>query len=197
MELKKNILLDLGGVLIDLNREALENAFEKLWVKKAPSASKLEKWELGKLPESEFYSMWNAAKWVMKSDIDAAWNSLLGELPQERIALLKKWKKKHNLYLVSNTNSIHMKEIQARLGIFGWKQFTELFEEIYLSHEMGKRKPNADFFKHVLKDADIKAEDCSYIDDTEEHTQAAAKLGIDSYWLDLEKESILDLGKAR
>lgn len=197
MELKKNILLDLGGVLIDLNREAVDQAFQKLWVKESPSTAKLEKWEAGKLSESEFYSMWNATKWVMKSDIDKAWNSLLGEMPSERIALLKKWKRNHNLYLLSNTNAIHMEEIKSRLGIFGWKQFTELFEEIYLSHEMGKRKPNKGFFEHVLKDADIKAEDCTYIDDTEEHTKSAQKLGIDSYWLNLEKETILDLGKVQ
>lgn len=197
MKLKDNILLDLGGVLINLDLDAAKPAFESLRIKGEPTNKQLTDWEMGKMTEKEFFEIWKVAKWAQPSDIRKAWNSILLDIPEERIQLLKKWKKKHKLFLVSNTNPIHIKAIAEGMGIFRWNQFIKLFDGVYLSYEVGKRKPNKNFFEHVLKDADLDAKECTFIDDTAEHVKAAAKLGIDAYRLKVDEESILDLGKAR
>lgn len=197
MKFKKNILLDFGGVLIDLDAYTMEKSFESLRVNEAPEASKLHQFETGKIDLDAFYALWKRPKWVSNNDIKKAWNSMVLEVPEERIVLLQKLKKEHNLYLVSNTNAIHIDDIKKKMGPFGWKKFSSLFEGMFFSYEMKQRKPDAGFFKKVLKDAGLKPEDCTFIDDTKEHVHAAKKLGMDTHWLNLEEETILDLGKAQ
>ncbi|NVK26518.1 MAG: HAD-IA family hydrolase [Flavobacteriia bacterium] len=191
--MKENILIDLGGILIDLDFNAMHEAFEALGVKDEPAKSDLQKYETGKMSTQEFYKVWNTSNWVMKSDIQKAWNALLLNIPEERIKWLKKLSKKHKLYLVSNTNELHINAIKEQMGIFGWNQFSKLFEKMYFSHEVGNRKPNKAFFESILKDSGLKAEDCSFIDDTKEHVDSAAKLGMDAHYVNLEEETILDL----
>lgn len=191
--MKENILIDLGGILIDLDFNAMHDAFEALGVREEPAKSDLQKYETGKMSTADFYSLWQTSNWVMKSDINHAWNALLLDIPEERIALLKKLSRKHRLYLVSNTNELHINAIKSQMGIFGWNQFSKLFEKMYFSHEVGNRKPNKAFFESILKDAGLSAEDCSFIDDTKEHVDAAAKLGMDAHYVNLEEETILDL----
>ncbi|KAB2807043.1 HAD-IA family hydrolase [Phaeocystidibacter luteus] len=195
--MKENILIDLGGILIDLDFNAMHDAFEALGVREEPAKSDLQKYETGKMSTADFYSLWQTSNWVMKSDINHAWNALLLDIPEERIALLKKLSRKHRLYLVSNTNELHINAIKSQMGIFGWNQFSKLFEKMYFSHEVGNRKPNKAFFESILKDAGLSAEDCSFIDDTKEHVDAAAKLGMDAHYVNLEEETILDLDIAR
>lgn len=195
--MKENILIDLGGILIDLDFNAMHDAFEALGVREEPAKSDLQKYETGKMSTADFYSLWQTSNWVMKSDINHAWNALLLDIPEERIALLKKLSRKHRLYLVSNTNELHINAIKSQMGIFGWNQFSKLFEKMYFSHEVGNRKPNKAFFESILKDAGLSAEDCSFIDDTKEHVDSAAKLGMDAHYVNLEEETILDLDIAR
>lgn len=197
MSLRKNLLIDFGGVLINLDEKAARDSFKAIRVKEEPNKKDLQKYETGEISTDEFYALWNGAKWAMKKDIAHAWNSLILDIPEERWKWLVKKAKTHRLFLVSNTNELHIQHIAEKLGRFKWNQFCKLFDGMYLSYEMGDRKPNASFFEHVLKDAKLKAEECTFIDDTEEHVNSAAKLGLDARWLNLEEETILDLDKAQ
>lgn len=196
MDKPKALLLDFGGVIIPINPDYTKDAMISLGVKDSLPSSDFEAFEKGETSAEEFISKWTAAKWTMKSDVVNAWNALLEPIPEETISYLKRLKKNFKLYLVSNTNPIHMEAIQKELGIFGWKQFCSLFEKMYLSYEIGERKPDASFYKHVLKDAKLKAEECLFVDDTPANIEAAEKLGIPAIFHDTEEMSILDLDKA-
>lgn len=192
----KALLLDFGGVIIPINPDFTKEAMINLGVKDALPSSVFEDFETGKISEEEFLNAWPAHKWAMKKDLRKAWNDLLDEIPSENINMLKRLRKKYDLYLVSNTNPIHIEAIKQQLGMFGWKEFSSLFKGMYLSYEMGERKPNAAYFEYVLKDAKLKAEDCVFVDDTPQNVEAAESLGIASIFMDTEEMSILDLDKA-
>lgn len=196
MDQPKALLLDFGGVIIPINPDYTKDAMISLGVKDSLPSVDFEDFETGKISADEFISKWPAATWTMKSDVVSAWNALLEPIPEETLAYLKRLKKDYKLYLVSNTNPIHIEAIRKQLGLFGWKQFCSLFEKMYFSYEIGERKPNAAFYEHVLKDAKLKAEDCLFVDDTPSNIEAAEKLGIPSMFHDADEMSILDLDKA-
>ena len=78
--------------------------------------------------------------------IKKAWNSILLNIPQERVDLLKKLSSKYKIFLLSNTNSIHLKEIISSYGEKKWTNFIGLFTDVYFSNQIGMRKPNEDIF---------------------------------------------------
>ena len=64
-------------------------------------------------------------------------------MPKENILLLKDLSKKFRLFLLSNTNSIHINRINKLLyKNYNLKNLEPLFDKVYLSHQIGMRKPN-------------------------------------------------------
>ena len=63
------------------------------------------------------------------------------------------------------------------------KHFTESFDQVYYSSRIGKRKPDAEAFQHVLDDFDLRAEECLFIDDSEQHIRTAHSMGIGTVYL--------------
>jgi putative hydrolase of the HAD superfamily len=113
-----------------------------------------------------------------KQIIDA-WNALLLEIPQENIQLLEKLSKKYKLYLLSNTNSIHIERINEQLyKKYNFKNLNPLFDTVFLSHEIGMRKPNTDTFEYVLDEAGINANETLFIEDSIQHIESANNVGI-------------------
>jgi putative hydrolase of the HAD superfamily len=111
--------------------------------------------------------------------IDHAWNSLLGDLPEERLNILKKSSEYYRTFLLSNTNAIHLpfyyNYMREKFGIEGYHK---LFEKVYYSYELGLRKPNADIFKYVIENAGIKPEETMFIDDFIENIDTARLVGF-------------------
>ena len=118
-----------------------------------------------------------------KGKIVEAWNALLLDFPKERIDLLKKIKTKYRTFLLSNTNSIHLKEFQERLHNEQGVYLEDLFEKAYYSHVVKLRKPNADIFNLVLKENDLMPSETLFIDDTASNFPEAEKMGIQTYHL--------------
>jgi putative hydrolase of the HAD superfamily len=112
------------------------------------------------------------------SEIDRAWNILLLDFPQPRVELLKLLRKNYRVYLLSNTNSIHFehytREFYEKYGI----SMIDLFERVFVSHEIGIHKPDAGIYTHVLTNAEINASETLLIDDTIINIEAAALQGI-------------------
>ncbi|MGB0176765.1 MAG: HAD-IA family hydrolase, partial [Owenweeksia sp.] len=135
-------------------------------------------------------------KKIFPGDLAKAWNAMLyTRLPQEVIDQLKSWKKKYRLFLLSNTNDLHISEIKAAAGPFDYGIFIKQFEKVYYSYEMGERKPSPKIFNRVLEENELKAEETFYIDDGKKNTDAAKKLGIHTWHFDQHEDSILDLDK--
>tara|TARA_Y100000766_G_C18913988_1_gene609952 strand:+ start:1592 stop:2215 length:624 start_codon:yes stop_codon:yes gene_type:complete len=202
MEHIKNIILDLGGVLINLDFQKLNESLKKLGLENAFSKTKqidlFDKLEEGKISEEFFLSEFKnlTTKKHSNKEIIDAWNSILLDLPIERIELLKHLGKKYRLFLFSNTNSMHIKEVYNILNrTYGIKNLNPYFEKIYLSNELGIRKPKVEGFQQIITSHNLKLKETLFIDDSLQHISGAKEAGLQAELLDVEKEDINNLVK--
>lgn len=110
--------------------------------------------------------------------IDAAWNAMILDLPIERIALLKRLKEHFDIFLLSNTNEIHMLRVNEVRIDAGIEPFPLLFDKDYYSHIMGKRKPDSECFDQVIRENNLDPDKTLFLDDNFENIHGAARLGI-------------------
>lgn len=189
----QNIIFDLGGVLINLDFSKTTNAFHELgfphfeeMFSQHKADQLFRKLEKGEISNSDFYEVMLKVgnDSITEVQIRHAWNSLLLDFRAESIGFLTQLKKEYKIYLLSNTNSIHLDAFNEILEKqMGLPSLDGLFTKAYYSHQIGLRKPDAEIFEFVLKDAGITATETLFIDDTSENTTAAAAAGIRSHLL--------------
>jgi HAD superfamily hydrolase (TIGR01509 family) len=195
MELKgiKNIIFDLGGVLLNLDYQLTKEAFVRLGVKdydthftQAEQVSLFDAFETGKISEQTFFIRLRDLVGIdfTEKQILTAWNAMLLDFPIERKSLLLNLKKKFNISLLSNTNETHIraftKTIQNDIGL---DSLESLFHSVYYSNEIGFRKPTKEAFKHVLEQNDYIAEETLFLDDSAQHLEGAKKCGIHTVFI--------------
>lgn len=187
----KAIIFDLGGVILNIDYTLTIAAFTKLGVKNAELFySKKEqnpifdKLEIGAITPDYFLTLLQKyCKNSDKNEIEKAWNSMLLDLPESRLNHILKLSKNYSLFLLSNTNEIHINSFRKKLGEKRWVQFSALFNKMYLSHEIGFRKPNKKAFQIILEENKLKSNEVFFIDDSPQHIKAAKILGIQSHYL--------------
>ena len=185
----KHIIFDLGGVLFNINYKKTEHAFNELGIKNASKfyskqtqVEIFNQLECGKLSKEKFIiHLKKYVKNVSENEIIHAWNSMLLDLPDENLLLLEKLHKKYSLFLLSNTNSIHITEIKNQIGKEKWYRFCKNFKQVYLSYEVGMRKPDIEIFNYILKEHSIKESETLFIDDSLQHIEGAKKVGLNTY----------------
>lgn len=198
----KNIIFDLGGVLLNLNYSLTSSAFQKL----SPEFSSFdavyseqqhkhlfENFEKGTITPQQFRNGICSCvqKNIADSLIDEAWNKMLLDFPKERVELLEKLKKHYRLFLLSNTNKIHIEAYSQKLkDNFGFTNLSHIFEQEYYSYNLGMRKPDPEIFQFVLSTNKLMPSATLFIDDSPQHIQTASSIGI--YTLLLEKGMVLD-----
>ena len=196
----KSIIFDLGAVLLNISYQKTIEEFDKLGIKNSSTfySKKLQTnifnlLETGEISESDFIKeIQKQCTEATNTQILYAWNAMILDLPLRRVELLKQLKKDFNLYLLSNTNSIHMTEFENKLGKKQYKEFYQLFDKVYYSHKIGHRKPNAEAFKLIIEENNLIAEEILFIDDSPQHIDGAKKLGIKTYHL-LDNEDVISL----
>jgi putative hydrolase of the HAD superfamily len=197
----KTIIFDFGDVFINLDKKgAMQNALNLFELDEFPeelfSINCL--YEQGLITTDEFLEFYqdNFPK-LTKETIHDAWNYILKDFPKHRLEFIKQLAKdkKHQLILLSNTNELHINWIKEQVSFY--EEFKNCFDQFYLSHQINLRKPNADIFEFVLKENSLKAEDCLFIDDTKENTEAAKKLNINIWNLDENTEDVVNLFKIK
>lgn len=199
----KNIIFDLGGVILNIDYQLTADAFRKLGLlnfdehyTQAKQRLLFDRYEKGLITSDAFRS---ELMLYIKADIDGsvidnAWNAMLLDLPDERLELLKKIKKTRNTFLLSNTNEIHIDAFYSYLKEKkNITDFSSYFNKIYFSHKINLRKPDLESFEFILKKQHLRAAETLFIDDSMQHIEGAKKLGIHTYWLDVKKESIVDV----
>ena len=186
----KNLLIDFGGVLIDLHRQRCIDNFKELGLENIDEYLNvyhqrglfLEQ-EKGLITPPQFRDGIRDLLGRMVSDekIDAVWNSFLGEIPRYKLDLLLKLRENYVVYLLSNTNEIHWK--WACQNTFPYRTFRvdDYFEKKYISYQMKMAKPDRDIFEAVLDDAGILPEETFFIDDSQANCLTAQSLGISTY----------------
>ena len=198
------IIFDLGAVILNIDYHKTMDAFAKLGVadvanfySKQQQTTLFDAIETGKITEHSFLQkLQESTTNASIAAVQNAWNALLLDLPEERLALIKELKKEYSILLLSNTNAIHIDAFKKQLGAEKWEEFSLLFDKMYLSHEVGLRKPNKDIFHLILNEHSLKAENTLFIDDSPQHIKAAKEIGIRSHHL-LDDEDILMLFPGR
>jgi glucose-1-phosphatase len=183
----QNLIFDLGGVIINIEMSNTVLEFSRITGKSVEEISERIKalqiyyrYEVGELDDLSFRELIRGfiGSDVDDQTIDKAWNALLLDIPAERIQVLKKLKKSHKLFLLSNTNPIHFKEVENILRRTTGDSFYTLFDKLYLSYDIRLIKPEKEVYKYVLNDQNIKAADSVFIDDNLINVEAASDLGI-------------------
>ncbi|MGV3636536.1 MAG: HAD family hydrolase [Flavobacteriales bacterium] len=197
------ILLDLGGVLIDVDYHATARAFralghpdfERLY-SKAQQDHLFDGFETGALSPPQFRDRIRQLFDPALSDavIDANWNAMLGTIPAERIDLVKRLKQRYQVLLLSNTNAIHVPAFEAIIAReHGITDFKQLFHGAYYSCEIGLRKPEAPSFLHVLERHNADPSRTLFIDDSIQHVHGARHAGLHAEHLELAHEDVIGL----
>lgn len=183
------VIFDLGGVLFDINYKHTQEAFQKLGsttdfnavYSQQKQAGIFDEFEKGHISPAQFRE--GLRKWlpekVTDKQIDAAWNALLIGFPTDKVNLLNKLKKKYDLYLLSNTNEIHLPEVlnmidQAHIpGTMG-----KLFIKEYYSCRMGLRKPDKVIYERVIIENNLDPSTTLFVDDLIQNIEGASLTGV-------------------
>jgi glucose-1-phosphatase len=185
----KNLIFDLGGVILDLSVERTLQSFadisglpkervKELFI----SSREFLDYEKGEIEDEEFRSFVRELYSVQADDdaLDASWNAMLLGIPQQKLDLLLSLKEKFNVYLLSNTNNIHLNYINEKImtPFFGEASLDRYFHKAYYSHRMKKRKPDANIYEQVLDENNLKPHETLFLDDNADNIAGANALGI-------------------
>ena len=189
---KKNIIFDLGGVLLNIDYSKTFKAFEQLgfphfnnMYSQFTANTLFENLEIGKISNEDFYkTLIHQHPLIAKQDISEAWNAMLLDFRLESLHFLQTLSQNHQLFLLSNTNAIHYAAfVQKFTAETGLANFNDFFTKAYYSHLINLRKPTKEIFQYVLHDAGITAAETLFIDDSYNNIEAAAGLGFKTHLL--------------
>jgi glucose-1-phosphatase len=189
------IIFDLGGVLLNLDVRRSIDAFLELGfdnveekmsriLTKTPGAEApgiFQLYETGKITSEQFREGLReyAGRYISDEDIDRAWTIMLLDLPPGNIRLLEKLRGSYKLYLLSNTNAIHIETLLRNSGEEnGFSGMVNLFNKIYYSHIIRMRKPDVEIFRHVIEDAGLDPKTTVLIDDSIHNVEGAKAAGL-------------------
>ena len=190
------IIFDFGDIFINLEKEAQIEAFNKLGLfgpnDELVAANDL--FEKGQISELQFIETFQ--KFIPNASIDEirkAWNSIIGDFPLYRLEFLQLLSRKYKLFLLTNTDEIHISRFEHKAGITFFSDFYQCFEKVYYSYEMGMRKPDPAIFKLIMNKYDLSPKRTLFIDDKKINTDTAASLGINVWNLQVGQEDVVDL----
>jgi len=187
------IIFDLGGVILNIDYNLTRKAFEKSGVidfhemySQAAADDLFENLERGTVVEEDFYKEFNKRiqSALDKNEIRSNWNAMLLTFREKSLEFLDSIKSKYKLYLLSNTNHIHLNAFDKIYNVTPRnKPFEKFFDKVYYSCEMGLRKPNADIYEFVLNENKLEAGKTLFIDDSVQNTEAAQAVGLQTILL--------------
>ncbi|MEA1874677.1 MAG: HAD family phosphatase [Bacteroidota bacterium] len=187
----KHLIFDLGNVLLPIDFNAPVKAFQAIGLTdfdrlygEIQQVDLFNLLETGKISESTFRNEMRRISGLNWTDqqIDDAWSAIILDFRASTFSMLERLAVSYNLYLLSNSNSIHFTRYnQQVIDKFHPDGLNAYFKKAYYSHKMGLRKPDTEIFHAVLRDGDIKANDCLFIDDNEANIISAKALGFNTY----------------
>jgi len=188
----KNIIFDLGNVLLRLDFDATIKAFQQIGLHKNafdPRQTYVDpvfhELEIGKITPENFRvrvrQILNNPD-LTDQQIDDAWTAMILDIPVNRVEMLQRLNETYNVYLFSNTNQIHISKLHADFKQQHGIDFPSLFVKDYYSHEIHERKPDLTSYEKVTELAGIKPHESIFIDDLEKNIIAANEAGLKTYW---------------
>jgi HAD superfamily hydrolase (TIGR01509 family) len=193
LSLIRNIIFDLGGVILNLNVQKSVDALQQLSRsgQQVPFSLKsqsdlFDALETGAIAPAEFRRRLREEFDVEGDDdaLDTAWNAMLLDLPAERIELLQQLGQTHRLFLLSNTNAIHLLRFTDIFkNSVDLPSLDSLFEKTYYSHLIGRRKPHPEVFNFIVAENNLDKVATLFIDDSYQHIEGARQAGIQALHL--------------
>ena len=193
----ENIIFDFGDVFINLDKEVVFREMQHYGnALITPELVALnDAFEVGQIdPKTFIEGLQTSFPMASPEKITDIWNSMLLDFPNSRLEFLEALaeEKQYRLFLLSNTNALHIPHVQKIMGA-KYNRFKSCFEKFYLSHEISLRKPNREIFQFVLDENGLTPSQTLFIDDTEENTEAAEQLGINTWNLKVGQEDVVQL----
>ena len=189
----RNIIFDLGGVLLNIDPKKTIEAFGQLGMEQLIGDKGLTYdhdvfylMEQGKITPEEFR---NGVRELLTGEvtddqIDTAWTAMLLDFPKVRVELVQKLRNEFNIYLFSNTNAIHVLKYQDIFRKQHGFEVSSLFEKDFHSNEIGFRKPSSDSFQEIIRLSGINPEESLFVDDSLLNVEGAIACGLKGYWLE-------------
>lgn len=178
------IIFDFGGVILDIDPDLSRHKFiEMMGVEKArrlETEQLPQLYETGSISRTEFVDRISqiAGTNFPENEIIAAWNAMLLNYKPARIEWIKRLHNNHKLLMLSNTNDAHFKYFHNKLITEYGVTFYQLFDHVYLSHEMGMLKPSHEIFETVIREQQLNLQRTLFIEDTERNAVAAREVGL-------------------
>ncbi|KAF9297047.1 hypothetical protein BGZ74_010040 [Mortierella antarctica] len=197
----KNLIFDLGNVILRLDQQATARGFKDLGATSFPNLAQhgnhatIVDYETGKISAKEFRKTVRAniglPATVSDEQFDQAWNAMLLDFPKGRLELMRTLKEDfgYKVYLLSNTNAIHIEYVD-KICLKDYKEDSlhPFFDKVYYSHDIGYRKPSAEAFEVILKDQGLEAGETLFLDDMPENVAAAKACGLQAAQVDAETD---------
>jgi putative hydrolase of the HAD superfamily len=200
----KNIIFDLGGVIINLDINKSIKAFnavstqpfEEIYTQ-AKQSDLFNSFDKGTISQETFF--YELAKTIgYNGEMDVlynAWNAMLLDFPEHRFDTLVSAKQRYNTFLLSNTNETHIEVFERDLRrTHGIQNFEDYFDKLYYSCRLGMRKPDAEIFEFVLNENKLNPTETIFIDDSIQHVKGAGEVGINAHLLEknMEVQTLLE-----
>ncbi len=189
----RNIIFDLGGVLLNIDPKKTIEAFGRLGMEQLIGDKGLTYdhdvfylMEQGKITPEEFRNGVRELlpREVTDIEIDTAWTAMLLDFPKVRVEMVQNLRKEFKIYLFSNTNAIHVSKYQDIFRKQHGFEVSSLFEKDFHSNEIGFRKPSAESFQEIIRLSGINPEESLFIDDSLQNVEGAIACGLKGYWLE-------------
>lgn len=197
----KNILFDLGGVLLDIDFNLSNKAFAQLgvpdfkqYISQHYADDLFEKLEVGAVSPGEFYDAFRKKTGLSASNeaIGLAWNAMLLHFSKDKMDWLDAVGKRYNIYLFSNTNKMHTDYFRELCVQEIGKPLDSFFIKAWYSNEVGLRKPYPISFTTLLEREQLSPAETLFIDDTIGNIEGAQRAGLQTLHL-VAPETVLDL----
>ena len=190
------IIFDFGDIFINLDKQATIDGLERLGL--SSWNEDLEQlnisFEKGQISRDAF--LLGIQKQIPNATIDEilmAWNAVLLDFPLYRLEFLQLLSKKFRLFLLSNTDAIHIDHFEQREGASFYGDFYQCFEKVYFSYEMSMRKPDAEIYTTLINRNELSPKRTLFVDDKKDNTDAAKALGLHVWNLQVGKEDVIEL----
>lgn len=192
------IIFDFGDVFINLDKEATLTALKKFglenWNSEIDSLN--INFEKGVITKNDFlFGLNKLVPNATQEELLEAWNAVLLDFPKYRLEFLQKLSQKYQLFLLSNTDSIHINHFKERYGNEFYNQFYNCFEKVYFSFDLGMRKPDVMIYEFVIKENNLTPLKTLFVDDNFNNIESAKKTGLKVWHLQKGKEDVIELFK--
>ena len=190
------IIFDFGDIFINLDKQATIDGLQRLgltsWNEDLDQLN--ISFEKGEISKDNF--LLGIQKHIPNASIEeilVAWNAVLLDFPLYRLEFLQLLSQKYRLFLLSNTDSIHINHFEQREGASFYGAFYQCFEKVYFSYEMGMRKPDAEIYTTLIRQQELSPKHTLFVDDKKDNTDAAKALGLNVWNLQVGQEDVIEL----